>query len=50
MHRADGLPQNLKSAATFYDNKVEELGANLKDLELIIQRKQQNARSIEEGE
>ena len=41
--------QKLKSAEKFYDTKVEELGANLKDLELIVQRKQTNARTIEEG-
>jgi hypothetical protein len=40
----------LKSAEKFYDGKVEELGANLKDLELIVQRKQTNARTVEEGE
>ncbi len=28
---------------------MSELGANLKDLETIVQRKQANARTIEEG-
>lgn len=42
--------QKLKSAEKFYDGKVEELGANLKDLELIVQRKQTNARTVEESE
>ncbi|KAH8177509.1 prefoldin subunit domain-containing protein [Sarocladium implicatum] len=42
------IEKKLKSAEKFYDAKVEELGANLKDLELIVQRKQTNARTIEE--
>ena len=33
----------------FYEAKVEELGTNLKDLEVIVQRKQTNVRTIEEG-
>lgn len=33
----------------FYQAKVEELGNNLKDLEVIVQRKQTNVRTIEEG-
>lgn len=33
----------------FYEAKVEELGNNLKDLEVIVQRKQTNVRTIEEG-
>lgn len=41
--------QKLPSALKFYEGKVEELGANLKDLETIVQRKQQNSRSVEEG-
>lgn len=41
--------QKLKSAEKFYESKVEELGNNLKDLEVIVQRKQTNARTIEEG-
>lgn len=41
--------QKLKSAEKFYENKVEELVTNLKDLETIVQRKQINARTIEEG-
>ncbi|KAF4123316.1 prefoldin alpha subunit [Geosmithia morbida] len=39
---------DLKAAEKFYEGKVTELTANLKDLELIIQRKQTNARTIEE--
>jgi prefoldin alpha subunit len=41
--------KKLKSAEKFYEGKVEELGNNLKDLEVIVQRKQTNARTIEEG-
>ncbi|KAF5603326.1 prolyl-tRNA synthetase [Fusarium subglutinans] len=42
------VEKKLKSAEKFYDSKVEELGNNLKDLEVIVQRKQTNARTIEE--
>jgi hypothetical protein len=42
-------PQKLKSAEQFYNAKVEELSTNLKDLENVIQRKQTNARTVEEG-
>ena len=41
--------QKLKAAVQFYEGKVEELGNNLKDLETIVQRKQTNVRTIEEG-
>jgi hypothetical protein len=41
--------QDLKSAEKFYQEKVTDLTNNLKDLETIVQRKQQNARTIEEG-
>jgi hypothetical protein len=41
--------QDLKSAENFYEAKVTDLTNNLKDLETIVQRKQQNARTIEEG-
>ncbi|KAL6868942.1 subunit of tubulin prefoldin [Amphichorda felina] len=44
----DRIEQDLTSAAKFYDAKVTELNNNLKDLETIIQRKQTNARTIEE--
>ncbi|KAF5025266.1 hypothetical protein F66182_2651 [Fusarium sp. NRRL 66182] len=43
------VEKKLKSAEKFYETKVEELGNNLKDLEVIVQRKQTNARTIEEG-
>ncbi|KAF4414717.1 Prolyl-tRNA synthetase [Fusarium acutatum] len=42
------VEKKLKSAEKFYESKVEELGNNLKDLEIIVQRKQTNARTIEE--
>ncbi|KAF4451035.1 Prolyl-tRNA synthetase [Fusarium austroafricanum] len=42
------VEKKLKSAEKFYETKVEELGNNLKDLEVIVQRKQTNARTIEE--
>lgn len=43
------VAQKLKAAEQFYESKVDELGNNLKDLETIVQRKQTNARTIEEG-
>ncbi|CAM1507333.1 Fc.00g069740.m01.CDS01 [Cosmosporella sp. VM-42] len=42
------IEKKLKSAEQFYEAKVDELSNNLKDLEVIVQRKQQNARTIEE--
>lgn len=41
--------QKLKSAEKFYDAKVKEVGNSLKELEAIVQRKQMNVRTIEEG-
>ncbi|KAF1730289.1 putative prefoldin subunit 5 [Beauveria bassiana] len=38
-----------KSAATFYENKIKELTHSLKELEAIVQQKQMNVRTIEEG-
>ena len=35
---------------TFYDEKVEELGGNLKNLEGILQGKSNNLRVVEDGE
>jgi hypothetical protein len=46
---AHHIVQDLASAEKFYDSKVSELTNNLKDLETIVQRKQMNARTIEEG-
>merc|ERR1712000_508260 len=44
------VDKDLKSAEKFYQEKVTDLTNNLKDLETIVQRKQQNARTIEEVE
>jgi prefoldin alpha subunit len=33
----------------FYNAKVDELGANLKDLESIVQGKSNNLRVVEDG-
>ncbi|KAK7426857.1 subunit of tubulin prefoldin [Neonectria magnoliae] len=42
------VEKKLKAAEQFYKGKVNELGNNLRDLETIVQRKQTNARTIEE--
>ncbi|KHN98558.1 Byr1-binding protein Bob1 [Metarhizium album ARSEF 1941] len=42
------IEKKLKAAEQFYDDKVQELGSNLKDLEAIVQRKQANVRAVEE--
>lgn len=39
----------MKSAADFYENKVGEVGASIKDLEAIVQAKTNNVRVVEEG-
>lgn len=39
----------MKSAAKFYEDKVKELNDNLKELEAVVQQKQVNVRTIEEG-
>ncbi|TQS32838.1 hypothetical protein Golomagni_06835 [Golovinomyces magnicellulatus] len=44
------IEKKLKSAAQFYEDKVKELTENLKDLEGVVQQKQINVRTIEEGE
>lgn len=41
--------QSTKDATKFYTAKVEELGANLKDLESIVQGKSNNLRVVEDG-
>jgi hypothetical protein len=43
------VEKDTKSAVLFYENKSNELGANIKDLETIIQSKTNNVRVIEEG-
>ncbi|KAH6996679.1 Prefoldin [Ilyonectria robusta] len=42
------VEKKLKAAEQFYESKSDELANNLKDLEAIVQRKQTNARMIEE--
>ena len=41
--------QGTKDAIKFYENKIGELGANLKDLESIVQGKSNNLRVVEDG-
>ncbi|TWU75456.1 subunit of tubulin prefoldin [Metarhizium rileyi] len=42
------IEKKLKAAEQFYDDKVQELGNNLKELEAVVQRKQANVRAVEE--
>ncbi|KAI9801017.1 MAG: hypothetical protein M1825_003551 [Sarcosagium campestre] len=42
------VEKTTEDATIFYDAKVEELGANLKDLEAIVQGKSNNLRVVEE--
>jgi prefoldin alpha subunit len=42
------VDKKLKSAERFYEGKMKELAENLKSLEAIVQRKQVNARTVEE--
>ncbi|KAI1806477.1 Prefoldin alpha subunit [Daldinia bambusicola] len=42
------VEKDIKSAANFYENKVGELGASIKDLEAIVQGKTNNVRVVEE--
>ena len=44
-----GSFQDTKSATEFYDAKVKELGANIQNLESIVQGKTNNLRVVEEG-
>ncbi|KAK5628189.1 hypothetical protein RRF57_003904 [Xylaria bambusicola] len=41
--------QSIKSAAEFYENKMTEVGVNIKELEGIVQSKTNNIRVIEQG-
>lgn len=41
--------QSTNDATTFYEAKVKELEANLKDLESIVQGKSNNLRIVEDG-
>ncbi|KAI0839020.1 Prefoldin alpha subunit [Hypoxylon sp. FL0890] len=42
------VEKEIKSAADFYENKVGEVGASIKDLEAIVQAKTNNVRVVEE--
>lgn len=42
--------KSTEDATKFYNSKVDELGANLKDLESIVQGKSNNLRVVEDGE
>jgi len=42
------VEKTSEEATKFYDRKVEELGANLKDLERIVQGKSSNLRIVED--
>ncbi|KAI1265276.1 putative prefoldin subunit 5 [Xylariaceae sp. FL1019] len=42
------VEKNLQSAAEFYNHKMQEVGANIKDLEGIVQAKTNNLRVIEQ--
>lgn len=44
------LYQTPPAARKFYTSKVEELGKNLQDLEVIVQQKNGNLRVVEDGE
>lgn len=41
--------QDTKAASEFYEAKVGELGANIKDIEAIVQNKTNSLRVVEEG-
>lgn len=43
------VEKDVKSAAQFYEDKTNEIGTNVKDLDSIIQGKTNNVRVIEEG-
>ncbi|KAI1137073.1 Prefoldin alpha subunit [Hypoxylon sp. FL0543] len=42
------IEKEIESAADFYENKVGEVGASIKDLEAIVQAKTNNVRVVEE--
>lgn len=42
------VEKSTKDATKFYEAKVEELGASLKDLEAIVQGKSNNLRVVED--
>jgi prefoldin alpha subunit len=44
------VEKDIASAATFYENKVSEVGNSIKELEAIVQNKNNNLRVVEDGE
>jgi prefoldin alpha subunit len=44
------VEKHIKSAARFYESKASDLGGNIKELESIIQGKNNNVRLVEEGQ
>jgi prefoldin subunit 5 len=44
-----GAVKSTGDATKFYDSKVEELGASLKDLETVVQGKSNNLQVVEDG-
>ncbi|EQB43840.1 hypothetical protein CGLO_17465 [Colletotrichum gloeosporioides Cg-14] len=43
------VEKDTESAERFYDAKVQQLQSNIQDLEIIVQRKTSNVRSVEDG-
>lgn len=44
------MKQTAPKAVEFYNGKVDELGASLRDLEKVVQSKSNNLKVIEDGE
>ncbi|KAI9860403.1 MAG: subunit of tubulin prefoldin [Vezdaea acicularis] len=44
------IEKSTTDALKFYNSKIDELGANLKDLESIVQGKSNNLRIVEDGQ
>ncbi|KAH6689237.1 prefoldin [Plectosphaerella plurivora] len=42
------VEKDAEQAEAFYDSKVKQIGDNIQDLELIVQRKTANVRSVED--
>ncbi|KAH7359106.1 prefoldin [Plectosphaerella cucumerina] len=42
------VEKDNEQAEAFYDSKVKQIGDNIQDLELIVQRKTANVRSVED--
>lgn len=41
--------QNVKAASQFYEEKIQELDANIRNVETIVQNKTNSLRAVEEG-